>query len=230
MQRPPWTRIIFALSRMFPKSNLNAYTYSFGQMNKTIGFIQLNLPEVTRLSQIYQALFGKMHLLKDTTKLDEVYEAQRGFNLACESGVIGLRALEPKGLRKFMPGHSDKNEYPKEKNPETQITNSIYISWVLAMLNNKDLLALAERASAMLHEYVSREKRAKATRGNRVDKLLSSKSRKELVESLASILEDDSTTSEVCSALVNEVMLNIPNDNVPLFVTLMRFKYALPTK
>jgi hypothetical protein len=230
MQRPPWTRIIFALGRMFPKSNLNAYTYSFGQMNKTVGFIQLRLPEVTRLSQIYQAIVGKMHLLKDTTKLDEVYEAQRGFNFACESGVIGLRTLEPKGLRKFMPGQSDKNEYPKEKNVESQITNSIYISWVLAMLNNKDLLALAERASAMLHDYVSHEKRAKAARGNLVDKLLNSKSRRELVESLASILEDDATTSEVCNALVNEVMLNIPPDNVPLFVTLMRFKYALPTK
>jgi len=230
MQRPPWTRIIFALSRMFPKSNLNAYTYSFGQMNKTIGFIQLSLSEVTRLSQIYQTVFGKMHLLKDTTKLDEVYKAQRGFNLACESGAIGLRALEPKDLRKFMPGQSDKNEYPKEKNVESQITNSIYISWVLAMLNNKDLLALAERASAMLHDYGSREKRAKATRSNLVDKLLNSKSRKEIIDCLVSILEDDPTTSEVCNALVDEIMLNIPPDNVLLFVTLMRFKYALPTK
>lgn len=230
MQRPPWTRIIFALSKMFPKSRLNAYTYSFGQMNKTVGFIQLSLQEVTRLSQIYQAVFGKMQLLKDTTKLAEVYEAQRGFNFACESGVIGLRALEPKGLRKFMPGHSDKNEYPREKNIESQITNTIYISWVLAMLNNKDLLALAERAAAMLHDYVSREKRAKATRGNLSDKLLNSKGRKEFVEHLTAILEDDPATSDVCSALVNEVMLNIPPDNVPLFVTLMRFKYALPTK
>jgi hypothetical protein len=210
---------------------LNAYAYSFGQMNKTIGFVQLNLPEVTRLSQMYKALFGKMEILKNVSELERVYEAERGFNYTCEAGVIGLRALQPKGLQKYMPGRSDKNEYPKQrKTLETQITYSIYISWILAMLNNKELLALAEKTAAALRDYVSRETRAKAARGNNVDKLLNSKSRKELIESLTVLLEDDAAMSETCNAIVNEVMLNIPQDNFLLFVTLLRFKYAIPTK
>ncbi len=231
LERPSWTRVLFALSRLFPKTMLNAYVYSFGQMNKTIGFVQLNLPEVTRLSQMYKSLFGKMEILKNVSELERVYEAERGFNYACEVGVIGLRALQPKGLQKYMPGRGDKNEYPKQrKTLETQITYSIYISWILAMLNNKELLALAEKTAAALRDYVSRETRGKAARGNNVDRLLNSKSRKELIESLTVLVEDDAAISDTCNAIVNEVMLNIPQDNLPLFVTLLRFKYAIPTK
>ncbi len=231
LERPSWTHVLFALSRLFPKTLLNAYAYSFGQMNKTIGFVQLNLPEVTRLSQMYKALFGKMEILKNVSELERVYEAERGFNNACEAGIIGLRALEPKGLRKYMPGKADRTEYPKEKKSlEAQITYSIYISWILAMLNNKELLALAQKTAAALRDFVSRETRAKAARGNSVDKILNSKSRKELIESLTVLVEDDAAMSEICNAIVNEVMLNIPPDSLPLFVTLLRFKYAIPPK
>lgn len=228
LERPPWTRTIFALARKFPRTVLTAYVYSFGQMNKTVGFIQFNLPEVKRLSDAYKHLFGKVETLKNQ-KLDEIYRAERGFGFACQMGVIGLRSIEPKGLRKYMPGRSDKNELPKEKqNIESQINNSIYISWIVAMLNNKDLLALAEKASAMLRSYVAGEKQARTTRSNTVDKVLNARNRRELVESLTLIVEDDSSVADVCNAIVNEVMLNVALDSVLLFVTLMRFKYALP--
>jgi hypothetical protein len=101
---------------------------------------------------------------------------------------------------------------------------------MLAMLNNKELLALAEKTAAALRYYVSGETRGKAARGNNVDRLLNSKSRKELIESLTVLVEDDAAMSETCNAIVNEVMLNIAQDNLPLFVTLLRFKYAIPTK
>ncbi len=228
LDRLPWTRTMFALAKGFSKSPLTGYVYSFGQMNKTVGFVRFNLPEVNRLTDIYRQLFGKVPELRNQ-KLDEIYQAERGFPFACQQGVIGLRSIEPKGLRKYMPGRPDKSELPKERQGvEFQINNSIYISWIIAMLNNKDLLALAEKASAMLHTYAASEKRAKATRGNVVEKLLNSKNRRELVDSLALVVEDDPSTADVCNAIVSEVMLNVPDDNVPLFVTLMRFKYALP--
>lgn len=228
LERLPWTRTIFALAKAFPKSALTGYVYSFGQMNKTVGFVRFNLPEVRLLSDVYRHLFGKVEALRNQ-RLEEIYQAERGFGYACEQGVIGLRSIEPKGLRKFMPGRGDKNEMPKDrKSIESQITNSIYISWIVAMLNNKELLGLAEKAAAMLHEYVAGEKRAKSTRGNLVEQLLNSRNRRELIDSLARLVQDDGSTADTCNAIANEVMLNIPNDNVPLFVTLMRFKYAIP--
>ena len=228
LERTPWTRTIFALAKRFPKTVLTGYVYSFGQMNKTMGFVQLNLPEVRRLSDAYKLLFGKVDALKNQ-RLDEIYQAERGFTFACEQGVTGLRCIEPKGLRKYMPSRTDKNEFPKEKqNSESQINNSIYISWIVAMLNNKDLLSLAEKASAMLRSYVGGEKQAKKTRSNTVDKVLNARNRRELVESLTAIVEDDPSTADVCNSLVHEAMLNIASDSVPLFVTLIRFKYALP--
>ena len=141
LKRPRWTQILFALSRVFPKAAVDVYVYGFSKQNTTIGFIRFNLPEITTLWQMHRALFGKMEILKNVHELERIYKADRGFNYACESGIIGLKALEPKGLRKYMPGTSDKIEYPKEKrSEETQITHSIYISWILAMLNNKELL------------------------------------------------------------------------------------------
>jgi len=228
----PWVKIVFQLARHFKGKQLVVYSsrYIFDkQKSHTVGFVQFVLPEVDKFYQLLEKMFHGSALISNKRLLD-LYETQFSFANVAQLGVVGLRAIEPKGLRKFMPGYSDRNEYPKEKNIESQITNTIYISWVLAMLNNKDLLSLAEKASNMLHDYASRERQARTGRRNLVDKLLNSKSRKELVESLASILEDDATSSEICNALVNEVMLNIPPDNVPLFVTLMRFKYALPTK
>lgn len=228
LERLSWTRTLFALARTFPKSVLIGYVYSFGQMNKTVGFIRFNLPEVKRLADVYKQLFGKIPELRNQV-IDEIYQAERGFGFACEHGVIGLRGIEPRGLRRFMPGRPDKNEFPKEKqNIESQINNSIYISWIVAMLNNKDLVALAEKASAMLHTYVAGEKQAKKTRSNNVEKLLNARSRRELIDSLSLVVEDDSSTADVCNSIVNEAMLNIASDNVPLFVTLMRFKFALP--
>ncbi|MBM4160735.1 MAG: hypothetical protein FJ217_06520 [Ignavibacteria bacterium] len=227
LERLPWTRTLFTLARKFPKSVETGYVYSFGQMNKTVGFVSFNLPEVKRLADIYRQLFGKIPALSNQ-RLDEIYQAERGFGFACEQGVIGLRSIEPKGLRKFMPGRSDKSELPKEKqNLESQINNSIYISWIVAMLNNKDLLTLAEKGSAMLRTYVVGERQARTTRSNTVAKVLDSKNRRELVDALTLVVEDDSSTADVCSAIVNAVMLSVPNDSVPLFVTLMRFKFAL---
>ncbi len=230
LERPTWTKMMFAWAKKFPRAPLNGYVYSFGQMNKTVGFIQVLFPEVKTFTDTFRILYGKVEGLRNQ-KLEQIYEAERGFGFACENGAIGLRSLEPKGLRKFMPGRTDKNEMPREKQSlETQITYSIYITWIIAMLNNKELLELAEKASAALHQYVAGKTNVKTTRSNLVEKILNARSRQELIDGLASLVADDNAFGSAFNPLVNEVMLNIPNDNIRLFVTLLRFKFSVPNK
>jgi hypothetical protein len=228
MERPSWTNVIFSLAKILPKQTLNAYVYSFGQMNRTIGFVRFVLPEVNKMAELYNSLFGKSKSLTNK-ELAQIYESEYGLSTVCERfSMIGLRSLEPKDLRKYMPSSG---EFPKLKNDEKNLINySIYITWVVAMLNNKELLDLAEKAANTFREYEKGGRKGTVKRDNEIKELLSSRNRKELIEKLTGLVEEEPTMAEVCNALVHSLMMDIAVDNVPLFVTLMRFKYALPTE
>jgi hypothetical protein len=229
MERPSWTTLLFMLAKIYPKQTLNAYVYSFGQMNKTVGFVRFVLPEVNKMSELYHVLFGKNKLLSNK-ELAQIYESRYGFDTVYERfSMIGTRSFEPKDLWKYMPSKSGSNEMPKFKDDEkSQINYSIYILWVIAMLNNKDLLGLAEKAAHAFREYEKGGKRGLVKRDNEIKELLSSRNRKELIDRLTLLVEEEPTIGEVCNTLVHALMENIAVDNVPLFVTLMHFKYALP--
>lgn len=226
MERPSWTNVIFTLAKIFPKQTLNAYVYSFGQMNRTIGFIRFVLPEVSKISELYNSLFGKSKLLSNK-ELAQIYESEYGLSAVCERfSMIGLRSLEPKDLRKYMPGKTGSNELPKFKEDEkNKINYSIYITWVIAMLNNKELLDLAEKASIRLKEFISEEKKVRTNRSNLVTNFLNAKNRKDFIDCLTEIVAEDNSLSEFGNELVNRIMLDIAPDQITLFVTLLRFKY-----
>ncbi len=223
MERPDWTDIVFALAEQFPKETLTGYIYSFGQMNKTVGFVRLALPEVERFKQ---HLFGNL-APEQRERVKSLYKTQYGVSAAIERfNVLGLQALEPKDLRKFM---REKNAATSFKNDDkSQLTYNIYIAWISAMLNNQQLLELAQEAAQTLHLYTSGNKNAKKDRGNLVNELLDSTNRKRFIDMLTEIVNDDASVAPVCDKLVHALMTDIPLDNSPLFVSLVRFKYALP--
>lgn len=226
MERPSWTNIIFTLAKIFPNRSLNAYVYSFGQMNKTIGFVRIALPEVSKLSEIYNALFGKNNILSNK-ELAKIYQSEYGFSVICERfSLIGLRSLIPKDLKKYMPSRFEE-KLPVIKNDEESLINYfLYITWIIAMLNNKELLELAEKSAYKLKEFISLDKKkVNMKRTNAVQNLLNSKNRKDLIESLTEITQEDNSMSDIGNELVNRIMLDIAPDNITLFVTLLRFKY-----
>lgn len=223
MERPDWTDIVFALAEQFPKETLTGYVYSFGQMNKTVGFVRLALPEVGRFKQ---HLFGNLPP-EQRERVKALYKTQYGVSTAIERfSLLGLQALEPKDLRKFMRENSANSTLKNDD--KSQLTYTIYIAWISAMLNNQQLLDLAQEAARMLHTYTAGAKGAKADRGNRVNELLGSANRKRFIDILTDIVDDDATIAPVSDKLVHALMTDIPIDNAPLFVTLVRFKYALP--
>ncbi len=223
MERPDWTDIVFALAQQFPSETLTGYVYSFGQMNKTVGFVRLALLEVGRF---WKALFGNT-TTEQRKALKNVYTTRFGVSAAIERfSTLGLQAMEPKDLQKYMPG---REAMPALKNDDkSQLTYKTYIAWISAMLNNQQLLDLAQEAATMLHSYGAEAKRGKADRGNRVDELINSPNRKHFIDVLTDIVNDDASAAPVSDKLVRVLMTDIPLDNVPLFVTLIRFKHALP--
>lgn len=225
MERPTWIEIFSMLSFRFGGSNLTAYVYQFSQTNTTIGFIQINLPEIKRLYEIYPVLFPNSGV--EPEELMKHFETAYGFLRVCQAGVIGLRQLEPKDLRKYMSGGE---KIPNEKNYEkSPITFTIYLSWIIAMLNNKEFLDLAVSTAKVLQNYAAGGGVGRKTRSNEVDSLLNTKVKKEFIALLINIIQNEPDIAEQLNDVANALHLDVPQDNVGYFITLLRFKYYLPT-
>ena len=220
-----WIKVLFALARKFPNERLNTYVYSLGQTNTTIGFIQINLPEIKREIEMYDYLFGE---IKDVGKkaIDEVYNVQYIFKTVCQNGVIGLKEIQPKDLKEYFPQRNKETVSPKFKNDEKYLINyNIYLSWVITMLNNKTTIQIAEETAKILQSYAAQTDRAKKTQTNKINALLESFSRKVFIENLTEILKDDASNSEFFNLLVEEIN-KMQADKYPYFLTLIKFKYA----
>lgn len=127
-----WSNLFFSLSNRFPESTFNAYIYSFGQTNKTIGFIPIYLKAGKRLKDIFKQLY---HSEAPFDAKD--FQSLFGMHIkrACELGSIGLRALRPEGIKKYM---EDSKNLTFKKEEENLIYQS-YKTWLIAMLSkNKE--------------------------------------------------------------------------------------------
>lgn len=219
-----WVQLLFALSyhyREGPTTLLSAYVYSLGQSNTTTGFVQLNLPNVRRLSDLYQNLFTVPAGMLPGS-FEALYETEQGFRAACERTEIGLRALKPKDIFKAQ---ADVPKLPGTTDPAKQLAFDTYQTWIIAMLNNKELLERANQLAGALDDFRKREERGKTTHKQMVEELLGKKNRREFIGQLAVLLEKDSTACDVFERTVED-LLSLSPDNVPLFLTLLRFKYA----
>lgn len=224
MERPSWVQILFALSQSIQQSTIQFYVYQFSQMNTTYGMVQAQVGSVRSIFDLYKTLFPNEAI--SPKKLAELYETEWGFSTACQSGVIGLKQIEPKGLRKFMSG-AEKIPTTKEYD-KSPITFNMYYLWIIAMLNNKEFLDLAVETARTLHVYVAGGQRGKSTRGNEVSAVLEAKTKRAFAEALSILVEEDTTVAKALNKTLDAVHLDIPPDNVLYFITLVKFKYALP--
>lgn len=223
-----WVQLLFALSyryRNTPQKVLTTYVYAFGQMNRTIGFIQMNLPEVYALSELYGELFGVPEGLP-AASFEDLYRTEFSFKRACQSVAVGLRALQPKDLR----SHMDANKLPAYNASDAvrALQFQTQQTWIIAMLNNKDLSKRAEELAEALHT-AGQSARGKTVDKRKAEEVLESRTRRDFIDKLTAVLETDAANSELFNGIVEEV-ISMPTDNVPLFLTLVRFKYAYLAK
>ena len=223
-----WSKILFSLSHLLPKKEILIYAYGLSQMNTTLGFIQVSLPQFSKLIQFRYSLIDFKEFKELDNKDIEQLETFYNFRVACQRGNIGLNALEPKGLRQYMPKGSILYAQGKEfnfKNEGDYFFYELYQNWIMATLNKTKLLELAsDLAGYLLNMEEEETSRGKSDVSRISQEIRESKTTKVFIEKLTEALPLIKDNLESTREIVKEV-IEMPSDNFPLFITLVRFEY-----
>lgn len=217
-----WTKVLVGIARNYPNTVMTAYVYSLGQTNITVGFVPFELPRIRQPFELYVKYFG-------TTKIEEVeqlFGSAFGFTKACQMGAIGINALEPKGFRESI----DKGIIPKynEKDEDKIINFNTYQIWLLAMLNNEQLWEKAQQIAQTLNNHTKSDTNAKKGKSQEVTNLLTAVNKKQFIDGLTPIVKGSLDINQL--AEIAELINGMPADNVPYFLTLIRFQFAIENK
>lgn len=218
-----WSQLFFSLSQQLPNVEMMGYVYGFGQTNKTIGFIPFQLKSGSRLKDVYRQLFGGVY------SNPKEFESLFGMHIkrACELGIIGLQALRPDSLKKYM--RDGKNL--SFKKDEDIINYQAYKTWLVAMLtrNKQEITDYTPKLAEVILRYRNTGKGM--SRITLVEKeMFTSKSKRGFIESLTQMIPDlESQDLEMIKSLKDDVHL-MTNEEFGYFLTLLKFDYAFEQK
>lgn len=228
LQTVSWIDVVMSIARKNPVPNLVGYLYSIGQTNTTIGFIPFKLQDLIYPNQLYARIFGESAWTKNKKKIEKLYGTAIGLRAACQAGCIGIPALEPKGLRAFLPMEKGTKKISYKGDEEQQITFNTYLIWILAMLNKEELWNLTGEFAQLLLKYEAEAEKARRDRANKVDNLFGAKTSKQFIEHLTTIVDDEKEVEAYRN--MGKIVHMMPSDNIPYLNTLIRFQYALLNK
>lgn len=217
-----WTKILIGISKKYRNAQILGYIYSIGQTNTTIGFIPFDLTQIRRPIHLYEKIFG----MSNGRNAESLWGTAIGFKTACTYGAIGIKAMEPKGLRDYVYSKGDKvPKQPKApKNEDEQINFNVYKIWILAMLNNDELWEKSQELAELLNEASSdKDKSISTKRKNLVETMLNATNKKQFIAAAAEVVSFIGKIDEF-KGIVKEIH-GMPTDNVPYFLTLLRFQY-----
>lgn len=217
-----WTKILIGISKKYRNAQILGYIYSIGQTNTTIGFIPFDLTQIRRPIHLYEKIFG----MSNGRNAESLWGTAIGFKTACTYGAIGIKAMEPKGLRDYIYSKGDKvPKQPKTpKNEDEQINFNVYKIWILAMLNNDELWEKSQELAELLNEASSdKDKSISTKRKNLVETMLNATNKKQFIAAAAEVVSFIGKIDEF-KGIVKEIH-GMPTDNVPYFLTLLRFQY-----
>jgi hypothetical protein len=219
-----WSQLFFSLSQSNPNKSIIGYVYSFGQMNKTIGFIPFYFKSGDRIKEVYSKLFGGDYQIGK-----KEFENLFGLHIkrACELGSVGLQALRPENLNKYM---NDSKNISFNKEEDTIIYHA-YKTWLVAMLtkNKKEITDYTLELAETIKRY--RNASSKTDRKNLIEQdLFGSKSKKGFIDALTSMVKDlDGQDLQAVKKLKDEVHI-MTNEEYGYFCTLLKFDYAFVEK
>lgn len=220
-----WAQVMFALARHLPDERLTAYVYSLGNTNTTIGFRQLFLPEVNYLTELYERLFGEVEGVT-ARRLSEVFEPEYSVFQACRQGAIGLKALQPEKLRDYVPDRRDA-KMPNTTRSKPKFTRYlVFQTWIIAMLNNEDLIDTTEQLAQALREHAESGEKGRTKAKRRAEQVLDASREREFLEALTEVVENDGSHASLFDEIADEVV-KMPSSDFPLFATLLRLKYKV---
>jgi hypothetical protein len=210
-----WTKILIAVSKKYRNAQILGYIYSIGKTNKTIGFIPFDLTQIRRPIHLYEKIFG----MSNGRNVESLWGTAIGFKTACTYGAIGIKAMEPKGLRDYVY----KGKQPKAHNYDN-INYNVYIIWIYAMLNNDELWEKSQELAKLLNEASSdKDKSISTKRKNLVETMLNATNKKQFIAAATEVVSFIGKIDEF-KGIVKEIH-GMPTDNVPYFLTLLRFQY-----
>lgn len=210
-----WTKILIGISKKYRNAQILGYIYSIGQTNTTIGFIPFDLTQIRRPIHLYEKIFG----MSNGRNAESLWGTAIGFKTACTYGAIGIKAMEPKGLRDYVY----KGKQPKAHNYDN-INYNVYIIWIYAMLNNDELWEKSQELAELLNEASSdKDKSISTKRKNLVETMLNATNKKQFIAAAAEVVSFIGKIDEF-KGIVKEIH-GMPTDNVPYFITLLRFQY-----
>ncbi|WP_026969631.1 hypothetical protein [Algoriphagus terrigena] len=214
-----WSQLFFSLSTQFPNDEMMGYVYGFGQTNKTIGFIPFQFKSGSRLIDIYKKLFGGVY--SDPNQFESLFGMH--IKRACELGSIGLQALRPDSLKKYMT--EEKNLTFKKE--EDTINYQAYKTWLVAMLtrNKEEITDYTLELAKTIQKY--RSEGTKLDRKTLIEKeLFASTSKRGFIEALTKMVKDlEGKDLAAIKSLKDEVHL-MTNEEYGYFATLLKFDYA----
>lgn len=209
-----WTKILIAVSKKYRNAQILGYIYSIGKTNKTIGFIPFDLTQIRRPIHLYEKIFG----MSNGRNVESLWGTAIGFKTACTYGAIGIKAMEPKGLRDYVY----KGKQPKAHNYDN-INYNVYIIWIYAMLNNDELWEKSQELAKLLNEASSdKDKSISTKRKNLVETMLNATNKKQFIAAATEVVSFIGKIDEF-KGIVKEIH-GMPTDNVPYFLTLLRFQ------
>lgn len=217
-----WTKILIGISRKYDNSQILGYIYSIGQTNTTIGFVPFNLSQIRRPIHLYEKIFG----MSNGKNAEDLWGTAIGFKTACTYGAIGIKAMEPKGLRDYVyPKGNKAPKQPSTPKNENELTNfNVYKIWIYAMLNNNDLWEKSQELAELLNEASCNKNKSISTKPkNLVETMLNATNKKLFIEAASEVIPFINKIDEFKS-IVKEIH-GMPTDNVPYFLTLLRFQY-----
>ncbi|WP_212004052.1 hypothetical protein [Chitinophaga sp. HK235] len=219
-----WAKVTFMLAKYFSqKQILTAYAYNLSQTNTTLGFVNIFLYEVNRMFEWRENTFlGEDIILQE----NQITRLQTYYNLktACKMGAIGLKALEPKYLREFMPkpiGGGKDFVYSANTANDFQI----FKIWLIAMLNKIELLNLADEVAAALKEFAKSDKKGRSIKDQLSKEIRESRSPLQFIDNLRELQDEVPILADTLSIVMKEA-LTMPRDHFPLFLCLIRFQYS----
>jgi len=223
-----WVKVLLSIAARYKEQALIGYLYKIGQANSTYGFIPFNLSEISRPNNFYKNIFGVSTFMQDAKKLEQLYGTAFGLRAACSMGSIGVQAMEPQGLKSYMPSVKDVKKISiKDNDDEQRITFNTYLIWIIAMMNNEKLWEISREVAQKLLIYTSGADKARTNRASNVEALLASFKRKQFLQNLIKIIEENKT---VDFEEIGKIVHFMPEDNFSYFNTLVKFQYALLIK
>jgi hypothetical protein len=217
-----WTQILISILRKYQEIQSMTYIYNIGQTNTTVGFIPFDISGIRRPVKIYEKLFGA----NNVRSAEPLWGTGIAFIRACQKGVIGIEAMKPKGIEEYIR----KGIVPKAANSEEQkISYNVYLTWLLAMLNNDGLWEKSQKmAELLISASTDNSKKISTKSSNLVGDALKAVNKKQFIDAVTAIIPAVDNVDALVD-IVKEIN-DMPSDNVPYFLTLVRFQYGYLNK